>query len=270
MPLTYSAIGGFFADPGDQAKVTAGMTAALRSETGTIVSHIPAEELAIEVGSRDREPLRRAAARAGGPRAGAREARRVRAAAEICSAIPADVAVGFHSCFGTSTAGRAAVPPISRVRSCSSTSHAMRVDGRSTSCTSRRRDPRTNGTSAHSANWRSAALVSTSERSTMTTAPAASARSSTWCVASSPSSGSRHRVAGTRPERPGKLLGRRWTTAGSPAGDHRRSHPGGQPALSGPRRLPQHRVSFRSWQIAARRAGSRSLTQHFACSPTRT
>ena len=32
----------------------------------------PHEELAIQVGSRDREPLRRAAARAGGPRAGAR------------------------------------------------------------------------------------------------------------------------------------------------------------------------------------------------------
>jgi hypothetical protein len=102
LPLTYSAIGGFFADPEDRAKVADGMTAALRSETETIVRHIPHEELAIQwdLAIENRFVERRLQQE--GLEQAREEARRVcEPAAEICSAIPAGVSVGFHSCFGT-------------------------------------------------------------------------------------------------------------------------------------------------------------------------
>ena len=48
LPLTFSAIGLFFPDPADQAKVVPGLTAAFRAEIAKIVELIPPGELAIQ------------------------------------------------------------------------------------------------------------------------------------------------------------------------------------------------------------------------------
>ena len=48
LPLTFSAIGLFFPDPADHAKVAPGVTAAFRAEVAKIVELIPPQQLAIQ------------------------------------------------------------------------------------------------------------------------------------------------------------------------------------------------------------------------------
>jgi len=48
LPLTFSAIGLFFPDPADHAKVAPGVTAAFRAEIAKMVELIPPQELAIQ------------------------------------------------------------------------------------------------------------------------------------------------------------------------------------------------------------------------------
>ena len=48
LPLTFSAIGLFFPDPADHAKVAPGVTAAFRAEVAKMVELIPPQELAIQ------------------------------------------------------------------------------------------------------------------------------------------------------------------------------------------------------------------------------
>jgi hypothetical protein len=102
VPLTHSAIGGFFEDPADRERVAPGLTTALAAEVANIARHIPAEELAIQwdLALENRDVER--ALTEGGEAAGQAEAARVcRFAEEVCSAVPREVAIGYHSCFGT-------------------------------------------------------------------------------------------------------------------------------------------------------------------------
>ena len=48
LPLTFSAIGLFFPDPADHAKVAPGVTAALRAEIAKMIELIPPQELAVQ------------------------------------------------------------------------------------------------------------------------------------------------------------------------------------------------------------------------------
>lgn len=102
LPLTYSGIGGFFPNPEDRERVLDGLTAAFKAEVANIVKHIPNEDLAIQwdlalenrfierlLETEDLSGVRAAAIRVCEP------------AAEVCSVIPPEVALGYHSCFGT-------------------------------------------------------------------------------------------------------------------------------------------------------------------------
>jgi len=70
LPLTFSAIGLFFPDPADHAKVAAGVTAAFRAEIAKIVELIPPQELAIDLAVENRL-VDTALARGGGSGRGA-------------------------------------------------------------------------------------------------------------------------------------------------------------------------------------------------------
>jgi len=112
LPLTYSAITLFFADPEDHPRIVPGFTAALRAEVAKMIELIPPEDFAIQwdlavenryiEGTLAREGL--AAAR--------REAERLMAPArEISPYIPDQVALGYHSCFGTLDGWPSRQPP---------------------------------------------------------------------------------------------------------------------------------------------------------------
>ncbi len=102
LPLTYSAIGLFFLDPADHARVVPGFTAALRAEIEMMVAKIPGEDLAIQwdlaVESRHVET---ALSRDGMDAARQEAERLMLPASEICPHIPKEVALGYHACFGT-------------------------------------------------------------------------------------------------------------------------------------------------------------------------
>ncbi len=102
MPLTYSCLASFFPDPAHLARVVPGFTAALKAEVAEMIRHIPPSELAIQwdlaienrlvetfLGNGDVDGARREAGRVAEP------------AAEICATIPDEVALGYHSCYGT-------------------------------------------------------------------------------------------------------------------------------------------------------------------------
>jgi hypothetical protein len=102
LPLTYSAIGLAIPDPEDQERVSDGMTAAIKAEVANIVEHIPNDELAIQFDlavENNFTERRLAEGDLEGARAVATEC--AAPAEQICSAIPGDVALGYHSCFGT-------------------------------------------------------------------------------------------------------------------------------------------------------------------------
>jgi hypothetical protein len=88
-----------FPEPGDVAKLTPGLTEILQSEIATIVSNIPNDDLAIQF-----DCVTEIQDAYGGisklPRDGAIERNLVQIRS-ILPAIPAQVAVGFHLCFGT-------------------------------------------------------------------------------------------------------------------------------------------------------------------------
>ena len=99
LPLTYSAVTLFFADPEDHPRIVPGFTAALRAEVAKMIELIPPEDLAIQWDLAIEHRLIENKM-AEDPKAGAREAERVMApAAEI--PIPDAVALGHHACFGT-------------------------------------------------------------------------------------------------------------------------------------------------------------------------
>ena len=112
LPLTYSAIGLFFPDPADQAKVAPGLTAAFRAEVAKMVELIPAQELAIQWDlAVENRLVDTALARDGQAAAEALAARLAEPAAAIAPAIPPAVALGYHGCFGTLSGWPSRQPP---------------------------------------------------------------------------------------------------------------------------------------------------------------
>ena len=250
------------------------MTAALRSETETIVSHIPHEQLAIQWDlAIENRFVERRLAQEGLEQA--REEARARCASprrRSAARSPRTWPSASIPASAPSTAGRAGVPPISRV-TVLLLNAACSASGRPVDFvhfpTTRAEDERYFRPLGELAVGGARVYVGAIHHDH---GPGGLGAQLDLVRRVLPEFGLAAPCGwGRAPERPGKLL----SDDGGLPPDHLRAiiddaHPGGQPALSGPRRLPQHRVSFRSWQIAARRAGSRSLTQHSACSPTRT
>jgi hypothetical protein len=102
MPLSWSAVGLFFPDPDDRARVIPGITAAFRAEVEKMVELIPPEELAIQWDLAVENRLIETTLAQGGRASAERLAAEMLApAAEIAAAIPPATALGYHACFGT-------------------------------------------------------------------------------------------------------------------------------------------------------------------------
>ena len=102
LPLTYSAIGSYFPEAEELEKVVPGMTSALAAEVSEILRHIPARELAIQWDLAIENRFVEGHLARGDIGAAKTEVRRLALpAAEVCAAIPDEVHVGYHSCFGT-------------------------------------------------------------------------------------------------------------------------------------------------------------------------
>src|SRR5215813_5370466 len=95
LPLTFSAIGLFFPDPADHAKVAPGVTAAFRAEIAKLVELIPPRELAIQWDPAvENRLVDTALTREGAAAAEALAARLAAPAGDIAPAIPQEVALG--------------------------------------------------------------------------------------------------------------------------------------------------------------------------------
>lgn len=102
VPLTYSAIVSFFPDPADHPRIIPGFTAALRAEVAKMVEKIPPDDLAIQWDLAVENRYIEAVLARDGEDAARREAEKLMAPArEVGAATPAQVALGYHSCFGT-------------------------------------------------------------------------------------------------------------------------------------------------------------------------
>jgi hypothetical protein len=87
-----------------------GVTAAFRAEIAKIVELIPPQELAIDLAVENRL-VDTALAREGAAAAEALAARLAAPAADIAAAIPQEVALGYHGCFGTLSGSLLRQPP---------------------------------------------------------------------------------------------------------------------------------------------------------------
>jgi hypothetical protein len=102
LPLTYSAVTLFFADPEDHPRIVPGFTAALRAEVAKMIELIPPGDLAIQWDLAVENRYLETTLARDGIGAAKREAERLMAPAlEISPHIPEQVALGYHSCFGT-------------------------------------------------------------------------------------------------------------------------------------------------------------------------
>lgn len=102
IPLTYSCLAAFIPDSDDLEKVVPGFTEALIAEITEMLRHIPPTELAIQWDMAIENRLIEVPLKEGNLAGAKAEAKRVaQPANDICSAIPADVAIGYHSCYGT-------------------------------------------------------------------------------------------------------------------------------------------------------------------------
>jgi len=112
IPLTYSCLASFIPDPDDLEKVAPGFTEALTAEVTEMIRHIPASELAIQWDMAIENRLIENKLKDGDQTGAEAEAARVaKPAADICAAIPADVALGYHSCYGTLDGWPSRQPP---------------------------------------------------------------------------------------------------------------------------------------------------------------
>jgi hypothetical protein len=112
LPLTYSAVTSFFADPADHQRVVPGFTEALRAEVAKIVELIPPGDLAIQWDLAIENRYIEAKLASEGREAGRAEARRLMLpAGEISPHIPSAVALGYHACFGTLNGWPSRQPP---------------------------------------------------------------------------------------------------------------------------------------------------------------
>ena len=102
MPLSWSAVSLFFPDPADPPKVIPGITAAFRAEVTKMVELIPPEDLAIQWDlAVEHRWIEQALARDGRAAAERLALEMLAPAGEIAEAIPHQVALGYHACFGT-------------------------------------------------------------------------------------------------------------------------------------------------------------------------
>ncbi len=102
IPLTYSAIASFFPDEADHARIVPGFTAALAAEVAKMVEKIPPADLAIQWDLAIENRHVEAKLAQEGAAAGMREAARLMEPARaVAAAMPRQVALGYHSCFGT-------------------------------------------------------------------------------------------------------------------------------------------------------------------------
>jgi hypothetical protein len=102
LPLTYSAVVSFFPDPADHARIIPGFTDALRTEVQKLVEKIPASELAIQWDlAVENRYLEATLEKDGLESAERRAADLMYPSSEISPEIPAEVALGYHTCFGT-------------------------------------------------------------------------------------------------------------------------------------------------------------------------
>jgi hypothetical protein len=102
LPLTYSAVTSFFPDPEDHARIVPGFTAALRAEVAKIIELIPPDDLAFQWDLAVENRYIEATLEREGVAAAKREAERLMVPAQQLSPhIPEQVALGYHSCFGT-------------------------------------------------------------------------------------------------------------------------------------------------------------------------
>ena len=102
LPLTYSAVTSFFPDPADHARIVPGFTQALRAEVQKIVEKIPPSELAIQWDlAVENRYLEATLAKDGLAAAEKRAAGLMAPSLEISPHIPEEVALGYHTCFGT-------------------------------------------------------------------------------------------------------------------------------------------------------------------------
>ena len=112
IPLTYSCLANYIPDPDDLEKVVPGFTDALVAEVTEMLRHIPASELALQWDMAIENRLLEIPLKDGDKDGAKAEAARIaRPAAEICAAIPDDVALGYHSCYGTLDGWPSRQPP---------------------------------------------------------------------------------------------------------------------------------------------------------------
>jgi hypothetical protein len=101
LPLPYSSTIGFF-DEEDLERVVPGLTEAFRAEVANMVGRIPNDELAIQWDLALENRFTERHLERGDVEAARAEAARMTAPLrELSSVIPEEVALGFHSCFGT-------------------------------------------------------------------------------------------------------------------------------------------------------------------------
>ena len=101
LPMPYSGTIGFF-DEGDLDRVVPGLTEAFTAEVANIVQRIPPGELAIQWDlALENRFIERHLDRGDLEAARAEAARMTAPLRELCSVVPDEVAVGYHSCFGT-------------------------------------------------------------------------------------------------------------------------------------------------------------------------
>ena len=102
LPLTYSAVSSFFPDPADHARIVPGFTQALSAEVQKIVEKIPPSELAIQWDLAVENRYLEATLAKGGLAAAVKHAADLMSPSqEISPHIPEEVALGYHTCFGT-------------------------------------------------------------------------------------------------------------------------------------------------------------------------
>ena len=112
LPLTYSAVTLFFADPEGHPRIVPGFTAALRAEVAKMIELIPPEDLAIQWDlAVENRYIEGTLARAGVAAARSEAQRLMAPAREISPYIPEEVALGYHSCFGTLDGWPSRQPP---------------------------------------------------------------------------------------------------------------------------------------------------------------
>lgn len=102
IPLSYSAVTSFFPDPADHSRIVPGFTEAMRAEIRKIVEKIPPSDLAIQWDlAVENRYVEATLLKEGGAAAKKLADILMVPNREISADIPREIALGYHSCFGT-------------------------------------------------------------------------------------------------------------------------------------------------------------------------